>query len=104
MSNFVVSILPADDLVPGPRLNIKPVLPGMEISIIKVRQSDRLIFAKRHLYIETAPRLKDIYQNNDDQIQVSYPNPIEWDMDSTLSHCGLMTPYSIRDLGQHWVR
>ena len=24
--------------------------------------------------------------------------------DSCLSHCGLVTPYGVRDLGQHWLR
>ena len=31
-------------------------------------------------------------------------NPIEWDMNCTLTHCGLVTPYGDRDLGQHWLR
>ena len=49
---------------PEPHFNIKPVFPGMGISIMKVRLTwDRLIFiigiamlVRRHLFIETAPR------------------------------------------------
>ena len=48
----------------GPCLNIKKVIPGVGISIIKIRRlSDRLIFimivsilVRQHLYIETTPR------------------------------------------------
>ena len=51
--------------LPGPRLNIKMVFPGMGMSMIKIRQSwDSLIFVmgipilvRTHLYIETAPRI-----------------------------------------------
>ena len=51
--------------LPGPRLNIKTVFPGMVISIVKIRRSwDRLIFimgiffisVRRHLYIVTDSR------------------------------------------------
>ena len=47
----------------GPRLNIKTVFLGMEMSVLKIRRSrDRLIFnmgililLRRHLYIDAAP-------------------------------------------------
>ena len=31
-------------------------------------------------------------------------NPIEWDTDSILTHCGLVTTYGDGDLGQHSLR
>ena len=56
--HLYIEITPA-----GPCLNIKTVLPGMGIPMLKIKRSrDRLIFnmgmpilVRRHLYIETAP-------------------------------------------------
>ena len=53
----------------GPRLNIKPVFPGMGIPMLKIRRSqDRLIFnmgifilIRRHIYIEMAPDLLSVH-------------------------------------------
>ena len=74
---MITAVIAKGLTLPGSRLNIKTVFPGYGIPKFKIRRSqDRLIFkmginilVSRHLYIETAPRCRDMFEYTDDQFR-----------------------------------
>ena len=85
----------AEFMQPGTHFNIKTVIPGMRIPILKIRRSrDHLIFnmgipllVRQHLYIEMAP------EDHPSSIVLNSLNIIQWFIRDAIHQAVAMVPF-----------